>query len=76
MKKIVIPRKIKKKLRSTNGILKGEHNYTYIGESKYLVMYRCEENGATECFQKKDFLVDTGTDKAYPFKGTGIEGVY
>lgn len=49
---IVIPRKLKRKPDPrSNRVL----HYEYESSSKYILLYRCVENGTLESFSKKDF---------------------
>ena len=63
---VVIPRRIKKKNiyygGTMGGLLETIHHYEYVGTSRYVVIYRCLENGTLECFKKTDFLDKKGYD--------------
>lgn len=70
---IVIPRRITK--RATNmyggtlaGLVTDTYHYEYVGTSRYVVIYRCLENGTLECFRKLDFLEEKGCEIRNPFR--------
>lgn len=50
--KIVIPKKFKK----INNYNKDCYHYELVEVQKYIVVYRCVENGFLETFSKNDFI--------------------
>lgn len=55
MKKIIIPKKIKKRVSKHSDKF---YNYEFVETTKRLVVYRCLETGNLETFNKIDFIKD------------------
>lgn len=70
---IAIPKRIRKIIKTRNGVPTEVHNYVFVSESTNVLVYKCLENGTKECFQKKDFAINTGTYETGPYKGAKIE---
>ena len=52
----VIPKKYKVNRRDVTHNKDNFYHYELESVSKFVVIYKCLENGTKECFQKKDFF--------------------